>query len=370
MVKLPLLVILASLLVFDSFHSVWSIKIANNNTVSEKQLLNYSEYCILNDSAIRKKNGDGLLNIINDTGVWLLVTDGSKLFVFPINGSDCEDDDYNPNIVIYAIQTSIYSVTIFLATCIIVLHLYFKELQTVFGIQITFFCFFLNMGNMTTFVRNRYQFTHKVNDSGEVCAVLIYIEAVFTLLSQFTRLTILFQFAYLIYKAYRLRSDRFDTKLKLVLKYVIFIISMTIIYAVMAITVDLAVTRSAFTTENGYCATGFSEINASIIIFFTQLASILVMQVALFIVGMVLYTMANKKCCEFKSNDARVSLALGSTTGLSIFIFLVISFADNGNHGIAFLSNSIGTCIQMSILLIIFLTSMKVKTAVSSHSSS
>ncbi|XP_065914944.1 uncharacterized protein [Dysidea avara] len=370
MVKLSLLVITVSLLIFDSLHSVWSIEMANNNTVSEKELLNHSEYCVLNDSAIRKKDGDGLLIIINDTGVWLVATDGSDLFVFPINGSDCEDDDvYNPNIVIYAIQTSIYSVIILVATCIIVLHLYFKELQTVFGIQIILFCFFLNMGNMVTFVRNRYQFTHKVNDSGEVCAVLIYMEGVFTLLSQFTRLTILFQFAYLIYKAYRVRSGRFDTKLKLMLKYVIFIISMTTIYAVIAITCDLAVTRSAFTTENGYCATGFSE-DASIILFLVQLASILVMQVVVFVAGMVLYRLVNKRCCEFKSNDARVSLALGSTTGLSIFLFLVIYFADGGNHGIAFLSNSIGTCIQMSILLIIFLTSMKVKTAVSLHSSS
>ena len=151
MLKLSSLVIIVSWLIFDSAHSVWSIEIINNNTVSEKELLSHSEYCILNDSAIRKKNGDGLL----------------------INGSDCVDDVDNPNIVIYAIQTSIYSVTILVATCIIILHLYFKELQTVFGIQITLFCFFLTMGNVTTFVRNRYQFTHKVNDGGEVCAVLI-----------------------------------------------------------------------------------------------------------------------------------------------------------------------------------------------------
>ena len=343
----------------------------NKNTVFEKELLNHSEYCVFNDSAIRKKDGDGLLIIINDTGVWLVATDGSELFVFPINGSDCEEDDvYNPNIVIYAIQTSIYSFTILVATCTIVLHLYFKELQTVFGIQIIFFCFLFSTGNVITFVRNRYQFTHQVNDSGEVCALLIYMEGVFTLLSQFTRLTILFQFAYLIYEAYRVRSGRLENKLKLILKYVIFIVSMTTIYAVIAITCDLAVTRAAFTTENGYCETRFSVDAASVILYIVQLASLLVMQVVVFVAGMVLHRLVNKRCCEFKSNDTRVSLALGSTTGLSIFLFLIIHFADGGNHGIAMLSDSIGTCIQMSILLITFLTSMKVKTAVFSHSSS
>ena len=100
----------------------------NNITVSDNELLNHSEYCVLNDSAIREKDGDGLLIIINGTGDWLVVTNGSNLFVFPSNASDCEDDVYNPNIMVYAVKTFIHSINFLLVTCIIVLHFWFKEL--------------------------------------------------------------------------------------------------------------------------------------------------------------------------------------------------------------------------------------------------
>ena len=365
--KQSLLVTLVSLLTLDSFQSAFSTEIVINSSYTVIELPNHSDYCVLNDSAVRKKSGDSFLMIINDTGGWLVVTNGSDHFVLPANGSDCDDDVYNPNIVIYAVQTSIYCVVILLAICIIFLHLYFKELQTVFGILIIFFCCFLSAGNIVTFVRNRYQFTHRVNESSGVCAALIYIEGICTLLSQFTRLTVLFQFTRLIYNAYRVRSGTLNTNNKMILKFVIFIIAMTTIYAVIAITCDLAVTRSAFGTKDGYCAIEYND-GASLIIFLVQLASILVMQVAVFVTGMVLYYLVTKRCCEFKSNDARVFLALGSTTGLSIFLFIVINLASGGNE-IAFLSNSIATCIQMSIFLMIFLTSMKVKSAVSYSSS-
>ena len=138
-------------------------------------LLNHSEYCVLNDSVIREKDGDGLLIIINDTGDWLVVTNGSNLFVFPSNGSNCEDDVYNPNIVMYAMQTFLYGVAFLLTTFIIILHLCFKELQTVFGILTILFCFFFNADDVILFVHNRYQFTHTVNDSGEVCTVFVFV---------------------------------------------------------------------------------------------------------------------------------------------------------------------------------------------------
>jgi len=362
MVKLSLTLTIVSLLLLLGIHSAWSTENINSNKASEEELLNQLEYCIVNDSAIRKKTGDVLLIIINETEGWLVVTNGSNLFMLPSNGSDCEDDMYNPDIVGYAIQTSIYAIIFLVATCIIALHLHFKELQTVFGILSIFFCFFLNVDTLLAFVHNRYQFTHKVN-TGAVCAVFIYMRVSLNFFTQFTRLTILFQFTYLMYDAYRVRSERFSTnnKLILVLKYVIFIISMTTIYSVIGIVFNLAGTRSAFNRDNGYCATDFHSKDASVVMLFVQLASIFVMQVVVFAIGMVLY-LVNKKSCEFWSVDARVYLTLGSTAGLNTFLLAVVKLA-GGGFIIAFLSTSIGTCVQISILLIILLTSTKVKTA-------
>ena len=368
MIKLSLLVTIVSLLLLDSIHSVWSTEMINNNNVTEKKLLDQLEYCILNHSVIQKKTGDGLLIIVNDTGGWLLVTNGSNLFVFPSNGPNCEDDAYNPDIVIYALQTSIYAVIFLVTNCIIVLHLYIKELRTVFGILTIIFCFFFNMDSVVTFVHNRYQFTHKINDAGVVCAALVFSRGILSLLYQFTRLTILFHFAYLMYNTYRVRSGKFSRNNKLILKYVTFIISTTVIYSAIAISYDLAVTRSASNTDNGYCTTEFYNKDGSFILFVAQLASVLVMQVVVFVIGMILYYLVNEKCCAFRSINTRVCLTLGSTPGLNAFLFLGMKLSDCSTN-VAFLGTSIGTCIQMSILLIIFLTSAKVKTAISQHNS-
>jgi len=367
--KLSLLVTIISLLVLDSVHFGWSTGMTNNITVSDNELLDDSEYCVLNDSAIREKGGDGLLIIINDTVDWLVVTNGSNLFLFPSNGSDCEDDVNNPSMVIYAVQTSLHSVNFVLTTCIIVLHFWFKGLQTVSGKLITLLCFFFDVDIVMAFVHNRYQFTHMVNDNGEVCAAFIYTRGIINFLSQFTRLSILFQFAYLMYNAYRVRSKTSRNDNKLILQYIIFIILMATIYAVVAISSDLSLTRSTFARENGFCTIELNDGDVSIVILTAQIASTLIMQVAVFITGMVLYYLVNKRCCEFKSRDARVTLALGSTAGLNTFLFFVI-FLPSDDAGIASLSSSIGLLILLSILLIIFLTSMKVKTAISSHSSS
>ena len=154
--------------------------------------------------------------------------------MFPSNGSDCEDDVYNPSIVICAVQTSLYNINFVLATCIIIPHLCCKELQTVSGMLLILLCFFFNVENIITFIQNRFQFTHKINDNGEVCATFIWVKGILNLLSQFTTVTILLQFAYLMYNAYRVRSF---TDSKSILKYyLIFIITMTTIHASIAIT--------------------------------------------------------------------------------------------------------------------------------------
>ena len=86
------------------------------------------------------------------------------------------------------------------------------------------------------------------------------------------------------------------------------------------------------------------------------------MQVAVFVVGKVLYYLVNRRCCEFRSKDLQVFLALGSTAGLNAFLFLALHFT-YGNSNVGFLKHSIGTLIQMFIQLIVFSTAMKVKTA-------
>ena len=341
------------------FDAAWSIE------VGELVELNHTEYCSVNNSAIRNKvDSDELLTIINNTGDWLLVfTEDNDGFVIASNISDCEDDVYNPDIVIYAIQTSIYAINFSLASCTIALHLYFKEMQTVFGILITMFCVILNIDHVVTFVHNRYQFTHKVA-SGEICAMFVYMRGILTFLYFSTKFTVLFHFTYLMYNSYRVRtvSKKFDTKL--MTKYIIFITSLTTVYTMVSIPYDLAVTRGAYDTEGSYCAVNFLDSGTSIVIFITQLSLIFVVQLITFGVGIFFYFLVTKNFCNWRSSDVRVSFILVSTAGLNALLFLISYSVSGGSSGITFVASSIGTFAEQSVLLIIFVTSKKVKKAV------
>ena len=343
------------LLLFDSSCAMQSIEVMNEEQI---ETLNQSEYCIFNDSSIIKKIDGTLLDIVNDTGDWLLSTDGTTLFLCPTNGSYCEDDDYKPDIVLYAIQTSIYCINFLFASCTVALHLYFKDLRTVFGVLITIFCFFLNVYYVITFVHNRYQFTHTV-DEGTVCAVFIYARSTMVFLRHSTKFIILFHFMCLMYNSYRARSGgpKFDKVL--MFKYCVFICSLTTIYTLVIVPYDMAVPRDGFRTMGRYCAVSFVD-GSGVFIFIAQLAVQTVVEFVTFGIGMAFYFMVNKRCCEFKSSDIRVSFILVSTAGINRLSFLVY-FTLSGSAEYAFLPSSVATTLEQSILFLLFVTSKKVR---------
>ena len=350
-----------SCLWISMFDAAWSIEVGG-----QIDLLNHSEYCSVNNSVIQNVlDSDELLTIINNTGSWLLVAtkDNDWLFI-PSNISDCENEVYNPDIVVYAVQTSIYAINFLLATCNIALHLCLKELQTMSGILITTFCIVFNVDRVVTFFHNRYQFTHKVS-SDEICAMLVYMRGILTFLYYSTKFTVLFHFTYLMYNSYRVRyvSKRFDAKL--MTKYIIYIVSLTTVYSIVLVPYDAAVTRSAFNTKGGYCAIKFLDGGIiSTIIFIVQFSVIFVIQFIMFCVGALLYFLVNRHSCSFKSSDIRVCFILVSTAGLNVLFFLVSYFVSDGSSGITFVISSIGTFIEQLLLVIIFATSKKVKRAV------
>ena len=334
-----------------------SMEVMNREQV---EILNQSECCIFNKSIIIKKVNGASLDIVNDTSDWLLSTDGTTLFMCPTNGSYCKDDDYKPDIILYAIQTSIYCINFLFASCTIALHLYFKDLQTEFGVLIVMFCFSLNVDHMIAFVHNRYQFTHKVDESA-VCAMFVYLRGITNFLDHSIKCTILIHFTYLMYNSYRAQSASPSINKILICEYVVLICFLTTIFSTIIIPYDVVVARDAFKTDRGYCAIGFVDGTAAII-FIVQVAFLSVMELITFSAGMVFYFLVNKRCCEFKTSDIRVSFVLVTTAGINRVSFLA-GYALSHSFGYAFLASSVATTLEQAVLFIIFITSSKVKSA-------
>ena len=347
--------LVAMLLVLLLFNVIYSV---HSSEVMQVKLLSQSEYCVFNDSFIIKKVDGTLLDIINDTGDWLLSTDGTTLFMCPTNGSYCEDDDYKPDIVLYAVQTSIYCINFVFASCTIALHLCFKDLRTVFGVLITMFCFFLNVYYLITFVYNRFQFTHTM-DTSAVCATFVYLRGILTFLHHSIKFTILFHFTYLMYNSYRAKSGGPRLDKALMCKYVVFICSLTILYTLVVLPYDIAVARNAFKTEGGYCAVSFID-GTAFLIYISQLTLLSVVELITFGIGIMFYFLVSKHCCEFKTSDIRVSIILISTAGINRISFL-LCLVLSSSTGYALLASSVITMLEQFILFVIFLTSKKVK---------
>ena len=165
-----LLVILVNLIVVDGISSSY----ININT-TEIMTSNFSDYCFVNSSIIRRNSDDTQLVIADDTDDYLVATDGINFLEISNDIMNCESDFYSPKHVIYSIQTTMSCIVVLTTLSTIALHLYFKELQNEFGILVIVLCSTLLFGYTSKFVYNRYQFTHKVNDNGTVCALLLYI---------------------------------------------------------------------------------------------------------------------------------------------------------------------------------------------------
>ena len=324
---------------------------------TETVLVNSSDCCFVNSYTVRRKTDNMQFTIVKDTDDCLVATDGTGLFRIPNNVMDCTNYICSPKLVIYAVQTTMNCIIVLSATCTVALHLCFKVLRTEFGILVIIFCSDLLVAYAVSFFHHTFQFTHKVNDSGTVCAVLVYMRVTFTFIYHSTVITIFFHFTYLMYNTYKLRSVGPNLDTNLICKYITFIVSLTTIYMLLLVPYDVMVSRTAFTTTHGYCATEFEDkTKGSWLALIVLLLIIIVVQMVMFGLGVALYFLASRNLCEFRTIDVGVCLMLVSTSGLGAVMFVMsYFFATNDSTCIPFLLTSVGTLVQQLILLIMLL---------------
>ena len=88
MLKFPLLVFFTGLLIFEDIQPGWTAEIITDE-IDDNQSASDLEYCFVNDSLIKRKFDGVILNVIDDTGDWLVATNDTDMLKFPANGSFC-----------------------------------------------------------------------------------------------------------------------------------------------------------------------------------------------------------------------------------------------------------------------------------------
>ena len=335
----------------------------NNNTV-EMISLNTSQYCFVDDNAIRVDLDTAtLLNIINSSeGVILAMAVGNNsiIFIAPLNGSRCMDhndeDDRQLLTTLYIIRMIMLSITILLAIANITLHLVVKDLLTISGILVLILCTNVILFTVISIgiITNNYNGNITVT-----CVVLINFSYALAFIYQATKLSILYEFAYLMYQSYKLKHKQKESIRARVLKYLIFIIGSSIVCILLALAIDVTVNGTIYSDKERYCQVEHNYTFLFVKVVHGMLGMFIILHFITFAVGLRLYFLVSKKCA-MKSTDLRVTTALVATVGISAVLLIILTIAKVPQSIRSTIVNA-GTLIEQLVLVVLFLSSKKVK---------
>ena len=268
---------------------------------NDSVILPVESYCFVNECIIRLKESNVLLNVINNTGDWIIATNTTNTFIAVINdninncSSHTEAISYQFDTALYIIQVIVCIVGIIATIANISMHFIFKELLTVSGILIITFCIFSCIGFVVA-VTHVTIFSYRINIPATYCTLFIsyiYLSNVNTY--EATRMILLIHLAYIMYRSYRALGGK-KNKRSLLCKYLSIIIVASTLISAIVITVDATTNRNAFDVADRHarCLYIFDEFDQKerTLSVISQIATLLIwlfMQVILVTIIFVLY---------------------------------------------------------------------------------
>ena len=338
-------------------------ELMNNDTV-KIMLQNTSQYCFVNDNTIRVdlNTTATLLSIIDSSEEVIMakaVDNNSVIFTAPLNGSRCMDDNEDGQLqlstTLYIIQMILFSNTILVAIANITLHLVVKDLRTISGILIIILC--TSVVGATTMAMGLLTIIH-ANNISVACAILINLLHGLAIVGEATKLSILYQFAYVMHHSYKLKHKQ-ENMNKSVLIYIIFIIILSIACHLLALAIDVGVNRRIFSGMERYCRIEFDYTFVYLTVVYVEYAVFIILQCIIFAVGLTLYFLTSKNCRAMKSTNFRVTMALVATVGIHTVLLVILIIAEVP-YTILIPVTTSGNLAEQVILLIVFLSSKKV----------
>ena len=297
------------------------------------------QYCIIDNCTIMKIDTGEQLDIVYTTESILIVT--------PVNGltsmAIVKVDDklsclkyHNRNessqliglvmaftVAFLIMMTSIY---------IIIIHLLFKELRTLFGKLLIFH----NLSILSTCISfTTLLFTHRliIVNSQIICHTIIICQYLSTAGTEVFATTILTHLAYTMYRCYHLKSEISDKNIKLLFRYysAYALITLILLFFVI-IAYDWRTGNGRYTLlPNGHCDVGEQSYGTlylveafNVLNKFGQIAMFLVYLVYFYKLKMAFHEAEN--LAQYSRKLFRIAIAMGANVGLSRFIWLLFSF--------------------------------------------
>ena len=355
-------------------HGVNATSLRSSSVIDDDSVeiisLNESQYCFVNQNTIRVSDNftSELQDIVNKTEHVITSTtiNSTVIFIAPSNGTRCseEGNDTVP-LTAFIILIIIYSVTILVAIGNIILHLMIKDLQTLSGVLVMIMCSLVVL--LTVFLIGALidNFVTGENEKPWICVTLVSIIFYLILAYQAAKIVILFHFAHLMYKTYKMTENDPVNKVRLMVKYVIFMLVLTTSCFLLAILTDFTISGDIYSKEGSFCFSSDNNVETALfpIIIFGEFAVLVVLEVVLLSTGLSLYFLVNKSCCKLSTTKVRVVTALAATVGINITLVVVLYMAEVSYEVFNFSATN-GTLVEQIILFFIFFSSRKVRTEV------
>ena len=337
---------------------------------NEPPVMITDSYCFLNECTIIIVESNASLNIINNTGGWIIATNRTNLFTIFTNDSmqNCSSDgnensSQRPNVVLYAFEIVVNALVLIAATANVGIHFMYKELRTVPGILIMIFCASISIVIIIALVQIIIYY-NQTNMQVGICAILSFSLLLCVNIYEATKTTFLAHFAYTMYRSYRLLGNLENKRRSLLCKYITFIIVASTIFITITITVH--VMSKAALAEMCFLLSAESAMEGMllpVIINYAILIIWLLVEMSMSTIGVVLYFFNVKKCHTVStSRDFRVAIILTVNVDISIatmVIFLFVHTTESTTH-LRIVVVVFGTVIEQITLFMTFICSSKV----------
>ena len=337
---------------------------------NDSVILPVETYCFVNECTIRIKESNVLMNVINNTGDWIIATNITNMLTIFINDSinNCSSDDtgansYHYDTTLYIIQFILGCVGLITGVANIIMHLVYKELRTVSGILIIILCIIICIGFLISTLRITISY-YQIDGPERICSLFYMLyNALARNLYDATKTTILLHLSYTMYRSYRVMGGQKNER-SLLWRYISFIIVSSIICAAIIIIYEVS-TDSADIQCGERLRDYYREVEQlpiDVIIRFANYLIWLFVQLILIAIILVLYFLTTKQCCATSSTSRnfRVSIiliAIADLRAITLITFLILGIPGD----IISVTTSAIVTVEQFALFTLFATSSKVK---------
>ena len=344
---------------------------------NDSVILPLESYCFVNECTIRIKESNVLLNVINNTGDWVIATNTTNMLTIFINGTidncsyasnDTEANAYQFHTTLYIIQFISCSIGITAGVANIIMHLVYKELRTVSGILIIILCIIISIVLLISTLRFTLSY-YQIDGPERICLLFFKFYRPFARnLYEATKTSVLLHLSYTMYRSYRVMGGRKNER-SLLWRYISFIIVASTVSATIIIIVEVSTNRNKFDSTGAQCAYHPSDeyregeqLPIDAILRFANYLIWLFLQLVLIAIILVLYFLTTKQCCAISltSRNFRVSVILIATADLRIIVLITLLILAIPLHILSFTSLAF-VAVEQFALFTLFATSSKVK---------